>query len=311
MAPRGAGGARSPPSAERRGVPGQADQPTVDGSCTVLDRMASILTGTNVCIILADRDVRLVDLRAGTTSIRDAVGENGAVLGNLFSEESSGTNSVATVHELRAPLTVTGEEHYLVPMKKFSCYGYPIIHPLTHRLEGVLDLTFFVDDGNALLHPMVEHAARDIEAQLLQQSPRDQQTLIEKYQRISVRRRGAPLVGIAGDLILANSAATALLEPADYAALGTITAETSVTSHTLSSGARVNLRLTRAMPGAGIVFEIDWLQASGPSAKSGSPVRSRSRAERVATRSPTRGHIDDPCPSSASAGRGGPLLSGS
>ena len=102
---------------------------------------------------------------------------------------------MATVHELRAPLTVLGDEHYLVPMKKFSCYGYPVIHPLTHRLEGVLDLTFFVDEGNPLLHPMVEHAARDIEAQLLQQSPRDEQTLIEKYQRVSVRRRGAPLVG--------------------------------------------------------------------------------------------------------------------
>lgn len=263
--------------------PVKATSRLLTAAAPVLDRMASILTGTDVCIILADRDVRLVDVRPGTASIRDAVGENGAVLGNLFSEESSGTNSVATVHELRAPLTVIGDEHYLVPMKKFSCYGYPVIHPLTHRLEGVLDLTFFADEGNPLLHPMIEHAARDIEAQLLQQSPRDEQALIEKYQRVSARRRGAPLVGIAGDLVVANSAATALLESADYAVLATITTDTSVTSHTLSAGARVNLHMTRATPGAGIVFEIDRLQAVRPSAKAGSPVRSRSRAERMET----------------------------
>jgi len=247
----------------------------------VLDRMASILTGANVCIILADRDVRLVDLRPGTVIIGEAVGENGAAVGNLFSEQSSGTNSVATVHELRVPLTVLGDQHFLEPMKKFSCYGYPVIHPLTHRLEGVIDLTFFVDEDNPLLHPMIKHAARDIEAQLLQQSPRDEQTLIEMYQRVSVRRRGAPMVGVAGDLVLVNSAATALLDSVDYAALGTFTAEAPVATHTLNSGARVALRLTRATPGAGIVFEITPLGAGVSTARSDAKARSRSRMERV------------------------------
>ncbi len=243
--------------------------------------MASILEGNDVCIILADRDVRLVDLRPGTTSIGDAVGENGAAVGNLFSEASSGTNSVATVHEMRAPLTVIGDQHFLEPMKKFSCHGYPVIHPLTRRLEGVLDLTFFVDEGNPLLHPMIEYAARDIEAQLLAQSPRDEQTLIETYQRVSARRRGRPVVGLSGDLVLANSAATALLDSVDYAALGTITAEAPVASHVLSSGVRVGLRLTRATPGAGIVFEIEPRENRAPTTRLDPTSRSRSRVERV------------------------------
>lgn len=247
----------------------------------VLDRLASILAGTDVCIILADRDVRLVDLRPGTVIIGDAVGENGAVVGNLFSEQSSGTNSVATVHELRAPLTVLGDQHFLESMKKFSCHGYPVIHPLTRRLEGVLDLTFFADEGNPLLHPMIKHAAGDIEAQLLAQSPRDEQTLIEMYQRISARRRRQPVVGVAGDLVLANSAAVALLDSVDYAALATITADLPVASHTLSSGVRVSLRLTPATPGAGVVFEIDAVGPGISVAKPDPKARSRSRLERV------------------------------
>ena len=66
--------------------------------------MGSILKGTNVCIVLAYRDVRMVDLRPGTTRIGDTMGENGAVLGRDFTEQTSGTNAIATVHELRRPL---------------------------------------------------------------------------------------------------------------------------------------------------------------------------------------------------------------
>jgi transcriptional regulator of acetoin/glycerol metabolism len=245
---------------------------------SVLDRMESIFSGTNVSVILADRDVRLVDLRHGTTNIRDALGENGGVLGRDFTEETSGTNSVATVHELRAPLTVHGDQHFLDSMKKFSCYGYPIIHPLTRRIEGVLDLTFFVGEDNPLLHPMVRHAAEDIEAQLLEQSPRDEQALVGAFQRAAVRRRGAPLVGITGDLVLANTAATALLNSVDFAVLGALTDVSPVQAHTLSSGAQVTLRLTRATLGAGVVMEIDPLIRTAGSATSRS---ARSRVERV------------------------------
>lgn len=247
--------------------------------------MESILDGTNASIILADHHVRLVDVRHGTTRIGDALGENGALPGNDFSEESSGTNSVATVHELRAPLTVLGDEHFLEPMKKFSCHGYPVIHPLTRRLEGVLDLTFFAGEGNPLLQPMLKQATRDIEAQFLEQSPRDQQTLINAYQRAFARRRGAPLVGLAEDLVLTNPSATALLDPADLAALGTFLGATPfgepmTTAHTLSSGAHVTLRITRVMPGTGVVIELEPVRrtkASAPAART----PSRSRAERV------------------------------
>lgn len=263
--------------------PVDPDSRLLSAAGPVLDRLASILVGTDVCIILADREVRLVDLRPGTALIRDALGENGAVVGNLFSEESSGTNSVATVHELRVPLTVLGDQHFLEPMKTFSCHGHPVIHPLTRRLEGVLDLTFFVDQGNPLLQPMLEHAARDIEAQLVTQSPRDERTLIDAYRRVAVRRRGAPVVGIAGDLVLANPAATALLDAVDYAALGTITAETPVGTHVLSSGMRVGLRITHATPGAGLVVEIDPLGMTATTPRLDPKTRSRSRAERVET----------------------------
>ncbi|WP_420802577.1 aldehyde dehydrogenase family protein [Streptomyces cavernae] len=47
---------------------------------------------------------------------------------------------IATVYELRRGLAVHGDERYLEPFKRFSCYGHPITHPVTRRLEGVEEI---------------------------------------------------------------------------------------------------------------------------------------------------------------------------
>ena len=64
----------------------------------VLDRMEDVLDGSGYCVLLADRDARLVDLRFGTRELRDIVFGVGAVVGRSFTEEASGTNSIATTH---------------------------------------------------------------------------------------------------------------------------------------------------------------------------------------------------------------------
>ena len=225
----------------------------------VLTRLATILEGTHCCIMLSDRDVRFVDLRYGTSEIDDAVTLNGAVLGRSFSEETSGTNAVATVHELRMPLAVHGDQHFIESMKKFSCYGYPILHPVTRRIEGVLCLTFFVADDNPLLQPMLEHAAREIEERLLQQLPDSDQVLFADFQRASARRRGAPVVAMADDVVLANASAIAQLDPVDFAALATLVdgADSGdARAHTLNSGVQMTLRWSRTPSNAGIVIEL-------------------------------------------------------
>jgi transcriptional regulator of acetoin/glycerol metabolism len=225
----------------------------------VMSRLAAILEGTHCCVMLTDRDVRFVDLRYGTSEIDDAVTLNGAVLGRAFSEETSGTNAVATVHELRAPLAVYGDQHFIESMKKFSCYGYPILHPITRRIEGVLCLTFFVADDNPLFQPILEQAARDIQGRLLEQSPRVEQVLFADFQRASARRRDAPVVAMANDVVLANSTAIAQLDGVDFAALATLGASADsgdMRTHTLNSGRPVTLRWTRSVPNGGIVVEL-------------------------------------------------------
>jgi transcriptional regulator of acetoin/glycerol metabolism len=224
----------------------------------VMSRLAAILEGTHCCVMLTDRNVRFVDLRYGTSEIDDAVSLNGAVLGRIFSEETSGTNAVATVHELRAPLAVHGDQHYIESMKKFSCYGYPILHPVTRRIEGVLCLTFFVAEDNSLFQPMLAEASRDIEARILEQTPPVEQALLADFQRACARRRGGPVVAMATDVVLANDSAIAQLDSTDFAALATLVPGVDaggVRAYTLNSGALVTLSWSRTSK-AGIVVEL-------------------------------------------------------
>ncbi|GGG23715.1 hypothetical protein GCM10007304_41980 [Rhodococcoides trifolii] len=234
----------------------------------VLDRMESVLAGSGYCVLLADRDARLVDLRFGTHRLQDAVTAAGAVVGRPFTEETSGTNSIATVHKTRAPLAVRGEEHYIEGMKEFSCYGYPLLHPVTQRIEGVLDITFHASEDNPLLEPMLVYAAHDIQGRLVEVTRTSEQMLFAEFQRVSMRRRGAPVIAIADEILLENSEAGRVVSTADHNALramtdGAVHRRGSIQRVMLSSGVHAAVRWERPEAGVGIVIEIDPIDDGG------------------------------------------------
>ena len=136
----------------------------------VLDEMAAELDGTAFAVILADRNALLTDFRFGLDRLRPKLQEVGTVEGRRFREETTGTNSIATAFELRRGVAVRGEEHFIESLKGFSCYGQTIIHPVTQRVEGVLDITCLVEDDNPLLAPFVIRSARQIGERLLEQA---------------------------------------------------------------------------------------------------------------------------------------------
>src|SRR5690606_38916567 len=106
---------------------------------------------------------RIVTRRYGDRALERALDDVSAVPGCRFTEETSGTNSLATPYELRRGIAVHGEEHFLDALKRFTCYGHPITNPATGRLEGVLDITGLVEDANPLLAPFLLQAVADIE----------------------------------------------------------------------------------------------------------------------------------------------------
>jgi sigma-54 dependent transcriptional regulator, acetoin dehydrogenase operon transcriptional activator AcoR len=233
----------------------------------VLDSMAAELDGTGYCVILADRSARIVALRYGDAALRPRLETLGAVEGRRFVEDVTGTNSIATTFELRRGVAVHGAEHFLESLKPFSCYGHPVLHPVTKRLEGVLDITCLAEHDNSLLAPFLVQAARRIEERLMAGTRESERRMLAEFQVAQARDRSCPVVALGDDLLLANTAALDLLDPVDHAVLRGLALEASadrVATRTLrlAAGHEVTASFQRVASGAGAIFRLEPLRST-------------------------------------------------
>lgn len=222
----------------------------------VLDGLAGYLRGTRFSVLLADRDARIVDRRFGETHLAAALDTVFAAPGFRYTEDVAGTNALATAFEVRRGISVVGAEHFLEPLKGFCCYGRPIVHPVTGRLEGVLDVTGYAQDATDLLEPYLAQAVRDIEQRLLDGSRRSDQRLLAAY-RARAARTGNPVLVLGDGVTLSNRAATNLFDPAVVRELGReLTGEDGVCLLPSRSGSQVHARYS-ILPDAGraVLFE--------------------------------------------------------
>ncbi|NGO08926.1 hypothetical protein G5C60_15265 [Streptomyces sp. HC44] len=251
----------------------------------VLAELAEQLGDAGFCVLLADRESRIVDVPVGARSLRDRLAGLGVVAGGVFLEETTGTNSIATAHELRRGVAVHGEEHYLEPFKRFSCYGHPITHPVTRRLEGVLDITCLTGNDSPLLAPLVARAARDIEERLLRTARRAEQRLLAAFQ-VAAAGRNRPVLVLGEGVVLASPAAVDLLDPVDHIRLRELASGLGrrgpagcpephlASSVELSSGRTVAVRYQAVAPGTdGVLFEFRDPDQAGATVRRGGPAR--------------------------------------
>jgi len=237
----------------------------------VLDEMAGELEGTGFAVILADRNARIVDLRYGVRHLQPKLEKVGTVEGRRFLEETTGTNSIATAFELRRGLAVRGDEHYIEALKKFSCYGQPVANPVTRRIEGVLDITCLSEDDSPLLAPFVIRSANQIGERLLEESRQSEQRIFNSFQDAALRARTRPVIAIGDDILLANTAAVQILEPADHALLRALAVEApmdrEITRDVQLSTGRLLAASVLRVPASGaalFIFESDPTARSTP-----------------------------------------------
>jgi transcriptional regulator of acetoin/glycerol metabolism len=236
----------------------------------VLNTMAAALDGADYCVMLADREARIVATRWGCTRIRRMPELQGDTLhGTVFREETTGTNSIATTYELRRAVAVHGDEHFIAQLQGLSCYGHPIIDPHTRRLAGVLSISCLVGERNPLLVPYVSSAAGEIEQLLLERRTPNERALLAALKRELGTERDRPTLAIGRDIFLANTAAIELLDAADHAVIRDIAA--SCTGETIKAervtlsrnrGADVTCRVLE--PSGGAVVTIATVKSSTP-----------------------------------------------
>ena len=233
----------------------------------VLEELADQIAGTGLCVLLADRDCRIVRRVFDDTRVERRLETLGILSGALCAEDMAGTNAIGTPFELRQGVVINGTEHYLEQLRALSCYGHPIIHPATRRIEGILDMTIEASEVNPLFVPFVTRAARDIERRLLDGSRVSQQQLVQAFQSVRPQPHLA-VAAIGVDMLLTNEVAMNTLDATDHVLLHEIAAELRPgeireVQLELSSGNTVAVQVN-AVPGTdgGAVFLMRSARAS-------------------------------------------------
>jgi hypothetical protein len=233
----------------------------------VLDAMERDLADTPVAAILTDSRARVTAMRFGRRDMRGLLEAAGAVHGREFAEATTGTNAIATVHTTREGLVVRGGDHYLERLRRFSCYGHPITHPLTGELAGVLDVTGPAEENPAILAPFVRRVVREIEEALLETAGAGARRLLAAFR--SAAGGTVPVLALGQDLVLANRTATDLLDAADHELLrDLVSGSWSATDGVVElSGGPTRVR-RQGVPGGGAVLHLHpFPDASLPGAR--------------------------------------------
>lgn len=213
------------------------------------------LAGLDLSLLVADRSGLLVQTVGGAQSqIGAKVEQRGLSVGTDLSEEKVGFNGIGTALEMGRGIAVDGSEHFIEAFRDFSCFGVPIIHPGSKRLEGVLNVTALSDAAPSLLQGFGRTMVRQIEQQLLQNTHHDEYSLMSEFLRAS---RGAQhaVCAIGEETVMSNQKAEELLEHIDFAALRRTIAEARL-RHT----ARASLEVAQDRV---IAIDIHYLRIGG------------------------------------------------
>jgi transcriptional regulator of acetoin/glycerol metabolism len=184
----------------------------------VLEEREIALEESGFGIVLTDADARVL-ARWGTDAKLDGdlIALN-VIPGYCVAEWIVGTNSAALALETGQPAEVHGPEHFAAAYAEFSAAGAPIVHPLSRRLLGSLNVICRWQDSSRLLTPWLLEVVREIERRVRADGCVHEQLLLEAY--LSAKRDSRrPLMCLNDQTILTNSAAARLLGAVDKALL--------------------------------------------------------------------------------------------
>ncbi len=233
----------------------------------VIDRLDEALSGTAMSVLLTDARGRILERRASDPSLVRHLDRIHLAPGFSYSEEHVGTNGIGSAIESRAPFFVAGPEHFARPLAGVSCAGAPIVHPVTGRLEGVIDLTCRAADATPLMTLLATEAASDVVDGILDHVSSAERALLRAFLTAS-RQASRPVVAISGDLVMTNAAAAALLDRNDHAVLSDRATDLARSGRThcevlLSNGEATGVHVRSVAGSDGVVLELGPAHETG------------------------------------------------
>jgi transcriptional regulator of acetoin/glycerol metabolism len=215
------------------------DTPLTRGAEPVLNRLHEQLAGQAVSIVLTDPAGLVLSRRTGEGALERHLDRVRLAPGFSYAEQFVGTNGIGTALEAGSPTAVFGHEHYAENLETLACAGVPIHDPISGRVIGLVDLTCWRKEAEALLLTLAKNTAEQIQQSLLANSEDRELALLQAY-RQTCRRTGGAVFAVATDAFLINDHARAELEPPDQSALRAIAVDTGAT---LGAGRRRSIEV--------------------------------------------------------------------
>lgn len=203
------------------------DTPLVRSAEPVLRRLHEQLAGQAISIILTDATGLVLSRRTGDVGLDRHLDGVRLAPGFSYAEQFVGTNGIGTALEAGAATQVFGHEHYAEDLETLACAGVPIHDLISGRTVGLIDLTCWRKDAEALLLTLARNTADRIEQALLTNSGMHEFAVLQAY-RQTCRRTSGIVFAVTNDAVVMNDHARAELQAAD---------QTALVAHTVDVGA--------------------------------------------------------------------------
>ena len=181
----------------------------------VIRRIGEDLAGSDIGLLLTDAHGLVITRHTADHSTTTLLDDIHLAPGFGYGENSVGTNAIGTALQRRAPTVVQGQEHFAHALTQMACAATTVTDPRTGRVLGAIDLSCRVSGANALMLPLAKHAAWEIEERLIGDGDSSERLLRVRF-RNATRTMNGPLIGMNCQSLLANAAATKLVEGADH-----------------------------------------------------------------------------------------------
>lgn len=183
----------------------------------VLDRLSEQVTD-GMAVILADGEARVLERRTGNPSLSRRLDRLSCAPGFSFAEQQVGTNALGAAAESASPVLVRGAEHYREVLSDMAAVATVVRHPIHRRIVGTFAVTCCAHDVNGLMMPLQMAAVREIERRMYDAVSGAERAILEAF-LLTSRRSPDAVIALSQEFVIANTAASRMLAPADEALL--------------------------------------------------------------------------------------------
>ena len=192
----------------------QADERFLRAASPVVDHVGAFLGGSRTTAVVSDARGRILKRICDDDQLARTLDSTQSIPGFEWTEEHTGTTAVSLAIEERMPAWVGPGEHYLEALRHLVCAAVPIIHPITKRLQGVVDVTSEVSEASRHMLPVALQAARAIEERLYEDASATERALLSHF-LLAVHRRDRAIIVLGERVELSTPPAARLLDVAD------------------------------------------------------------------------------------------------